>query len=119
MIKEIYIFTNGVLLSRRLITDEAGIPIAPEDIASITLRIYTLQNTNGVYTRSLVSTTGLVVSDVITSTVQTDTEGREYNFRYCIENAFTLPNTLYLAEYTLTTVEGHKVIVVAKGRTLD
>lgn len=119
MIKEIYIFTDGVLLSRRLITDETGIPITPEDIATVTLKIYTLQNNNGTYTRNLVSTTMLAVTDVITNTVQTDTEGREYNFRYCIENAFTLPNTLYLAEYALTTIEGHKIIVVAKGRTMD
>lgn len=119
MIKEIYIFTNGVLLSRRLITDEAGTPITPEDIATVVLKIYTLQNNNGTYVRSLVSTIPLVTTDVITNSIQRDVEGREYNFRYCIENAFTQPNTLYLAEYTLTTIEGHKIIVVAKGRTMD
>ena len=119
MIKEIYIFTNGVLLSRRLITDETGTPITPEDITDVTLRLYILQPNNGTYTRSLVDTVSLTPTDVITSSVQTDPEGRQYNFRYCVENAFTSSNTLYLVEYTLTTTEGHKIIVVAKGRTLD
>lgn len=119
MIKEIYIFTNGVLLSRRLITDEAGTPITPEEISDVTLRLYILQPNNGTYTRSLVDTQSLAPSDVITSSVQTDPNGLQYNFRYCVESGFTSPNTLYLVEYTLTTVDEHKIIVVAKGRTLD
>lgn len=119
MTKEIYIFTNGVLLSRRLITDEAGTPITPEDIADITLRIYILQPNNGSYTRNLIDTRTLVTTNVITDTVQTDPNGQQYNFRYCVENAFSTPNTLYLVEYTLTTADLHKIIVVAKGRTMD
>lgn len=119
MIKEIYIFTNGVLLSRRLITDEAGTPITSDDITDITLNIYILQSNNGSYTRQLIDTRALAVTDVITNSVQTDPEGRQYNFRYCVENAFSSPNTLYLVEYCLSTIEGHKIIVVAKGRTLD
>ena len=119
MIKEIYIYTNGVLLSRRLITDEAGTPITPVDIADIMLRIYILQPNNGAYTRNLIDTRALITTDVITGSVQIDQEGRQYNFRYCVENVFTSPNTLYLVEYTLTTVDNHKIIVVAKGRTLD
>ncbi len=119
MIKEIYIFTNGVLLSRRLITDEAGTPIVPEDIADITLKIYILQPNNGSYSRNLIDTRAFTTTDVIMISVQTDPNGLQYNFRYCIENAFSSPNTLYLVEYTLTTVDNHKIIVVAKGRTLD
>lgn len=119
MIKEIYIYTNGVLVSRRLITKEDGTPIAPIDIASITLRIYILEPSNGQYTRNLVDTRALAVSDVITPSVQTDPQDIQYNFNYCIEDAFTLPNTLYLAEYTLTAAGNHKITVVAKGRTMD
>ena len=119
MIKEIYIYTNGVLVSRRLITKEDGTPITPYDIADITLRIYILEPSNGQYTRKLVDTKSLAVTDVITTTVQTDPQDIQYNFNYCIENAFTSPNTLYLAEYTLTAEAGHKITVVAKGRTMD
>lgn len=119
MIKEIYIFTNGVLLSRRLITDENGTPITPADITNVSLKIYILRPSNGSYTRDLIDTHTLAVADVITSSVQTDPEGRQYNFRYCVENAFTSPNTLYLVEYRLTTTDNHTIIVVAKGRTLD
>jgi len=119
MINEIYLYTNGVLVSRRLITKEDGTPIAPLDIVDITLRIYTLQPSNGQYTRNLIDTRSLSVTDVITATVQADPKGVQYNFNYCVENAFTTPNTLYLAEYTLTAAAGHKIVVVAKGRTMD
>lgn len=119
-ISEIYVYTNGVLLSRRYITDENGTPITQSDIASVTLNIYKLiPNGNGSYSRTLQNSVALQVADVITETVQTDPEGRQYNFRYCIENVFSKPNTLYLAEYILTTSDNHTIIVAAKGRTLD
>ena len=119
-ISEIYIYTNGVLLSRRYITTEDGTPITQSDISSVTLNIYKLTPSgNGSYTRTLQNSVALQVADVITETVQTDPEGRQYNFRFCIENVFTTPNTLYLAEYILTTSDNHTIIVAAKGRTLD
>ena len=119
-ISEIYIYTNGVLLSRRYITDEGGTPITQSDISSVTLNIYKLlPNGNGSYSRTLQNSVSLSVADVITETVESDVEGRQYNFRYCIENVFTTPNTLYLAEYILTTTDNHTIIVAAKGRTLD
>ena len=119
-ISEIYIYTNGVLLSRRYITTEDGTPITQSDISSITLNIYKLiPNGNGGYSRTLQNSVTLQVADVITETVQIDVEGRQYNFRYCIENVFNTPNTLYLAEYILTTSDNHTIIVAAKGRTLD
>ena len=119
-IPEIYIYTNGVLLSRRYITAEDGTPIARSDIASVTLNIYKLTPAqNGLYTRTLQTSTELTVSDVITEAVQEDTRGNKYNFRYCVEGVFLTPNTLYLVEYKLITTDNHTIIVVAKGRTLD
>ncbi len=120
MIGEIYIYTNGVLLSRRLITAEDGTPITRSDLSNITLNIYKLTpNGAGYTTRTLESSSTLTVNEVITESVQTDAEGRKYNFRYCVEGVFTQSNTLYLVEYVLTTLDGHKIVVVAKGRTLD
>lgn len=119
-IPEIYIYTNGVLLSRRYITTEDGTPIKPEDIISVTLNIYKMNPTgNGSYSRSLQNSFQLQVADVITETVQQDADGRDYNFRYCVENVFSESSTLYLVEYLLTTVDSHTIIVVAKGRTLE
>lgn len=119
-LNEIYIFTNGVLLSRRFITTELGTPITQNDISACTLNVYKLEgSSNGNYTRSLQNSFSLQPSDVITETVQTDPEGWKYNFRYCVEEVFTLPNTLYLVEYDLTTTEGHHIIIQAKGRTTD
>ena len=120
MNKEIYIHTNGVLISRRLITHENNAPIVPSEIQSVVLNVYKLtMGTGGLYERTLLSTANLTPSDVITATVQTDSNGVEYNFDYCVENAFTLTNTLYLVEYVLTDGNGHKIIVTAKGRTAD
>lgn len=119
-IPEIYIYTNGVLLSRRYITTEDGTPITRADIASVTLNIYKLSlASNGSYSRTLQASSELTIADVITETVQEDTRGNKYNFRYCVEGVFLTPNTLYLVEYKLTTTDNHTIIVVAKGRTLD
>ena len=119
-IPEIYIYTNGVLLSRRYITAEDGTPITRSDIASVTLNVYKLSlASNGSYSRTLQASSELTIADVITETVQEDTRGNKYNFRYCVEGVFLTPNTLYLVEYKLTTTDNHTIIVVAKGRTLE
>ncbi len=119
-LNEIYIYTNGVLLSRRYITKENGTPITPADINSCTLNVYILEGSaSGNYTRSLQASVGLQPNQVITDTVQTDPEGWQYNFRYCVEEVFTQPNTIYLVEYNLVDTEGHHIIIQAKGRTTD
>lgn len=119
-LNEIYIYTNGVLLSRRYITKENGTPITPADINSCTLNVYILEGSaSGNYTRSLQTSVGLQPNDVITDTVQTDPEGWQYNFRYCVEGVFTQPNTIYLVEYNLVDADGHHIIIQAKGRTTD
>ncbi|MBQ3349734.1 MAG: hypothetical protein IJG38_04995 [Thermoguttaceae bacterium] len=119
-LNEIYLYTNGVLLSRRYITTEAGTALTQNDINACTLNVYKLEGaSNGTYTRTKLLTVGLQPSDVITETVQTDPEGWQYNFRYCVEEVFTQSNTLYLVEYDLVTTEGHHIIIQAKGRTTD
>lgn len=119
-LNEIYIYTNGPLLSRRYITDEAGTPITTADIASITLKIYKLTgNSSGEYTRTLLNTISVDPATAVLASPTADPKGNLYNFRYCIENVFTTPNTLYLAEYDLVTLDTHHIIILAKGRTLD
>ena len=120
MNNELYIHTNGVLISRRLITHENGTALTPVEVQSVTLNVYKLtMGTGGLYERKLLSTANLTPSDVVTATVETDSNGVQYNFNYCVENAFTLTNTLYLVEYIITDGAGHRVIITAKGRTQD
>lgn len=119
-LNEVYIYTNGPLLSRRYITTENGTPITVTDIAAITLKIYKLNgNASGDYTRELLSSTSIDPTTAILTTPTADPKGNLYNFRYCIEGAFTTPNTLYLVEYDMVTTDNHHIIILAKGRTLD
>ncbi len=119
-LNEIYIYTNGVLLSRRYITTESGTPITQADISSITLNVYKLEGSgNGTYTRTKVHTASLDPINVIENAPATDPKGNLYNFRYCVEGIFDTPNTLYLVEYDMLTATNHHIIVLAKGRTLD
>ena len=119
-INELYIYTNGVLISRRLITKESGEAITPSDIASVTLNVYKLTLDDvGVYKRTKIHTASITPSDIVTAQVETDVYGLEYNFNYCAEGVFTIPNTLYLVEYILVDVFGHNIVVTAKGRTQD
>lgn len=118
---EIYIFTGGCLLSRRLITDgDTGAAITRADIASVSYSVYKVATAaNGAETRTLVVTQQLTLADVITADVQTDADGNRYNFSYCVEGVFTQPSTVYLVEYRLITAAGHVLIIAAKGRTVD
>lgn len=118
---EIYIFTGGCLLSRRLITDgDTGQPITRADISGAAYSVYKLSvSANGAETRTLVTTQQLTPADVITAEPEQDAEGNTYNFSYCVEGVFTTPGTVYLVEYRLTTAAGHVLIIAAKGRTVD
>ena len=118
---EIYIFTGGCLLSRRLITDgDTGAAITRADVAGVSYSVYTVTTAaNGAEARTLVATQQLTPADVITADVQTDADGNQYNFSYCVEGVFTQPSTLYLVEYRLITAAGHTLIIAAKGRTVD
>ena len=118
---EIYIFTGGCLLSRRLITDgNTGAAITPADIARVDYDVYKIVTAaNGAETRYHIATEMLTPADVITADVQTDADGNKYNFSYCVEGVFTQPSTVYLVEYKLITAAGHTLIVAARGRTVD
>ena len=118
---EIYIFTGGCLLSRRLITDgDTGEPITRADIAGASYSVYKVTTAaNGAEVKVVITTQQLTPSDVITADVQTDADGNQYNFNYCVEGVFTQPSTAYLVEYRLTTAAGHTLIIAAKGRTVD
>ena len=118
---EIYIFTGGCMLSRRLITDgDTGEPITRADIAGASYSVYKVTTAaNGAESRTLVTTQQLTPADVITADVQQDADGNSYNFNYCVENVFTSPSTVYLVEYRLITAAGHTLIIAAKGRTVD
>ena len=118
---EIYIFTGGCLLSRRLITDgNTGQPITRADIAGASYSIYKVTTAaNGAEVKVVITTQQLTPADVITADVQTDADGNKYNFSYCVEGVFTQPSTVYLVEYRLTTAAGHTLIIAAKGRTVD
>ena len=118
---EIYIFTGGCLLSRRLITDgDTGQPITRADVAGASYSVYKVTTAdNGAEARTLVTTQQLTPADIITADVQADADGNQYNFNYCIDGVFTQPSTLYLVEYRLITAAGHVLIIAAKGRTVD
>ena len=118
---EIYIFTGGCLLSRRLITDgDTGAAITRADIAGASYDVYKIATAaNGAEARTLITTQQLTPADVITADVQTDADGNQYNFNYCVEGVFTQPSTVYLVEYRLITAAGHTLIIAAKGRTVD
>ena len=118
---EIYIFTGGCLLSRRLITDgDTGVAITRADIAGASYSVCKITTAaNGAETRTLVATQQLTPADVITADVQADADGNQYNFNYCVEGVFTQPSTVYLVEYRLITAAGHTLIIAAKGRTVD
>lgn len=118
---EIYINTDGALLSRRLITNaDTGEPLTAADLASAMLAMYRLTlAANGSEQRDLIAASALPVSSVITDGIQTDAEGNRYNFSYCVEGYFTTPSTLYLAEYRLVTTDGHLIVITARGRTLQ
>ena len=118
---EIYIFTGGCLLSRRLITDgDTGQPITRADLAGASYSVYKIATAaNGAEVKVVITTQQLTPADVITADVQTDADGNQYNFSYCVEGVFTTPGTVYLVEYRLTTAAGHILIIAAKGRTVD
>lgn len=118
---EIYIFTGGCLLSRRLITDgNTGEPITRADIAGASYSVYKVTTAaNGAEVKVVITTQQLTPADVITADVQQDADGNQYNFNYCVEGVFTQPSTVYLVEYRLTTAAGHTLIIAAKGRTVD
>ena len=121
MTGEIYIFTGGCLLSRRLITSgNTGEPVTRADIAEASYSVYKITTAaNGAEARTLVTTQQLTPADVITTDVQADADGNQYNFSYCVEGVFTQPSTVYLVEYRLITAAGHTLIIAAKGRTVD
>ena len=118
-----YIYVNGVLLSRRYITDQNGTAIVRSDVSSIKLSVYILSNNEyGEVIRTAVTgfdEYNLNVSDVITDGVQTDASGNKYNFNYCVENAFKVPETDYCVEYKLNMTDGHTVIIPVYGTTLE
>ena len=118
-----YIFVNGVLLSRRYITTESGTAITTADVNSIKLNVYELScNGTANYNRTVVEhydDVELTVSDVISDTVQTDSNNQKFNFQYCVEGAFTKPNTTYVVEYTLTMADTHTVIIAIYATTLS
>ena len=118
---EIYIFTGGCLLSRRLITDgDTGEPITRADIAGASYSVYNVTTAaNGAEVKVVITTQQLTPADVITADVQTDADGNQYNFSYCVEGVFTSPSMVYLVEYRLITAAGHTLIIAAKGRTVD
>lgn len=120
---ELPIFVNGVVLSRRLISDDTGTAITPADVSNIWLSVYVLgYDDAGNVKRTAVSgfdERALNVSDVIFSTVQQDAEGVKFNFRYCVENAFVIPNQRYCVEYILSMTGNHKVVIPIYVRTLD
>lgn len=118
---EIYIFTGGCLLSRRLITDgNTGAAITRADIAGASYSVYKVTTAaNGTEVKVVITTQQLTPADVITADVQTDADGNQYNFSYCVEGVFTQPSTVYLVEYRLITAAGHTLIIAAKGRTVD
>ena len=118
-----YIYVNGVLLSRRFITDQSGTPITRSDVSSIKLSVFVITNNEyGAVIRTPVTgfdEYNLNVSDVITDGVQTDAQGNKYNFNYCVENAFKVPETDYCVEYKLNMTDGHTVIIPVYGTTLE
>ena len=120
---EVYtsIYVNGVLLSRRYITDLAGTAVTQADVSSIKLSVYVLGYDNaGASKRTPVEnydSVSLNVDDVITQTVQTDAAGNNYNFEYCVEGAFTIPDTRYCVEYVLTMTDNHTVVIPIYGKT--
>ena len=118
---EIYIFTGGCLLSRRLITDgNTGEAITRADIAGASYSVYKVTTAaNGAEVKVVITTQQLTPADVITADVQTDADGNKYNFSYCVEGVFTQPSTVYLVEYRLITAAGHTLLIAAKGRTVD
>ena len=118
---EIYIFTGGCLLSRRLITDgDTGAAITRADIAGASYSVYKVTTAaNGAEVKVVITTQQLTPADVITADVQADADGNKYNFSYCVEGVFTQPSTVYLVEYRLITAAGHTIIIAAKGRTVD
>ena len=118
---EIYIFTGGCLLSRRLITDgDTGAAITRADVAGVSYSVYTITTAaNGAEVKVVITTQQLTPADVITADVQADADGNQYNFSYCVEGVFTQPSTVYLVEYRLITAAGHTLIIAAKGRTVD
>ena len=118
---EIYIFTGGCLLSRRLITDgNTGAAITRADIAGASYSVYKVTTAaNGAEVKVVITTQQLTPADVITAEPEWDAEGNTYNFSYCVEGVFTTPGTVYLVEYRLTTAAGHVLIIAAKGRTVD
>ena len=120
---EVPIFVNGVLLSRRYITSESGVAITTSNVSSIKLNVYQLvYDESGNLTRDVVDNyedVSLPVASVISDEVQTDSDGNNYNFQYCVEGAFTLPNQRYCIEYTLLMADTHTVIIAIYGQTLD
>lgn len=118
---EIYIFTGGCLLSRRLITDgNTGAAITRADVASVSYSVYTVTTAaNGAEVKVAITTQQLTPADVITADVQTDADGNRYNFSYCVEGVFTQPSALYLVEYRLITAAGHTLLIAARGRSVD
>lgn len=120
---EVPIFVNGVLLSRRYITTEAGDAITTANVNSITLNVYELTcNGTANYNRTSVTNyknVDLTVADVILDTVQTDSDNQKFNFQYCVEGAFTKPNTTYVVEYTLEMADTHTVIIAIYATTLS
>ena len=120
---EVPIYVNGVLLSRRYITTEAGVAIKTTDVNSIALNVYELTcNGTANYNRTVVEhydDIELTVSDVISDTVQTDSDNQKFNFQYCVEGAFTKPNTTYCVEYTFEMADSHTVIIAIYATTLS
>lgn len=120
---ELPVYVNGVLLSRRLISDDTGTAITQASVSSIKLSVYTLgYDDAGNVKRTAVTgfnEVDLTVSDVIYSTVQQDADSVKYNFRYCVENAFVIPNQRYCVEYKLSMADNHTVVIPIYVRTLD
>ena len=118
-----YIYVSDVLLSRRYITDQTGTAITRSDVSGVNLSVFIISNNEyGETIRTPVEgfdDVSLTVSDVITDGVQTDINNRKYNFNYCVENAFLVPETDYCVEYTLNMADGHTVIIPVYGTTLQ
>lgn len=114
------VFVGGPLLSRRHITDENGTDLTAADVASVTLNVYRLA-LNSAGRQERIAVTGwediaLTVGDVLFPTI-TASNGKKRNFSYCVEGAFTLPDTSYLVEYRIVTTSGHTIIILIQATT--
>lgn len=93
-----------------------GEDITQADIASIAYSIYALDRNNedSRITVDGHETVSVAIADTIYDTVQTDSAASNYNFKYIpdilLYSAFSDTGTTYLVEFTLTPINGQKII---------